>query len=173
MTRQDTMPREAMPCDTMPLEPIPVGPIPRPPDGHIVSATLSCPQPDTTLCTVTGTVAPVTASILTGTLTEAVHDGCSHLVIDLSAALLDWAGLQAVLEALDRYDIDGHVAVVVNSNSEVIRSPEITALDELLDRHDDLASALLACASASISTPGRHRAKVMDRPRARWRGSVI
>lgn len=163
-----------MALDTMELEAIPPAPIPRPPDGHMVGATLSCPQPDTTVCTVTGRVDLATAPILTDTLTEAVHDDRSHLVIDLSAAtLLDSAGLQAVLEALDKYEIAGHLAVVVDSNSKAITSPEITALDEFLDRHDDLVGALRACAGASISTPGRHRAKVMDRPRARWGGSVV
>lgn len=131
--------------------------------GHMVIATLSCPQPDTTVCTVTGKVDLVTAPALTDTLTEAVHDDRSHLVIDLSATeLLDSTGLQAVFEALDRYDIDGHVAVVVNSNSEAITPLDITVLDEFLDRHDDLTGALQACASASTSTGGRHRAKVMD-----------
>jgi hypothetical protein len=43
---------------------------------------------------------------------------------------------------------------------------DITALDEFLDRHDDLTGALQACASASTSTGGRHRAKVMDQPHA-------
>ncbi|MGH3777546.1 MAG: STAS domain-containing protein [Pseudonocardiaceae bacterium] len=163
-----------MALDTMELEIIPLQTIPRPPDGNMVGATLSCPQLDTIVCTVTGRIDPVTAQIVTDTLTEAVHDDRPHLVIDLSgAALLDSAGLQAVFEALDKHDIDGHVAVVVDSNSEAITSPEITALDELLDRHDDLAGALRACASASISAPGRHRAKAMDRPRARWGGSVV
>ena len=174
MTRQpDTMEPDAMEPDTMPLadtmprDAVSWETVLRPSDGHLVRATLSCSQPDTTVCTVTGKVDLFTASILTDTLTEAVHDDRSHLVIDLSAAaLLDSAVLQAVFEALDRYDIDGHVAVVVNSNSDVITSPEITALDELLDRHDDLASALLACASASVSTAGRHRAKAQ--PRALW-----
>jgi anti-anti-sigma factor len=129
----------------------------------MVTATLSCPQPDTTVCTVAGKVDPVTAPVLTDKLIEAVHDGRSHLVIDLSAAdVLDGAGLQAVFDALDRYDIGGHVAVVVGSSSEAITLLDIIALDEFLDRHDDLAAALQACASASTSTGGRHRAKVMD-----------
>jgi anti-anti-sigma regulatory factor len=158
----------------MELDNIPLETIPRLPDEHRVTATLSCPQPDTTVCTVTGRVDLVTAPILTDMLAEAVHDDRVHLVIDLSAAaLLDSAGLQAVFEALDRHDIDGHVAVVVDSNSEAITSPEIAALDEFLDRHDDLAGALQACARASIATPGRHRAKVMDRPRSRWGGAVV
>ncbi len=175
MTRQpDTMQLDTAQLDTVQCETIPLETIPRQSDGHMVRATLSCPQPDTTVCTVTGRVDLVTAPILTETLTEAVHDDRWHLVIDLSAAtVLDPAGLQAVFEALDRYDIDGHLAVVVDASSEAITSPEITALAELLDRHDDLAGALLACASASISTAGRHRARVMHRPRARWKGSVV
>jgi hypothetical protein len=64
--------------------------------------------------------------------------------------------------ALDRYDIGGHVAVVVDSSSEAITPLDITALDGFLDRHDDLAGAMQACASASTSTGGRHRAKIMD-----------
>jgi anti-sigma B factor antagonist len=142
---------DAMPSDIMPALR----------GGHVVITTLSCPQPDTTVCTVTGSVDLVTAPALTDTLTEAVHDDRSHLVIDLSAAnLLDSAGLHAVFEALDRYDIDGHVAVVVDS--EAITPPDITALDELLDMHDNLAGALRACATAPVCTAGRHRARVMD-----------
>lgn len=125
---------------------------------NMVTATLSCPQPDTTVCTVTGQVDLVTAPELTDTLITAVHDDRSHLVIDLSAAdVLDSAGLQAVFEVLDTYDIAGHVAAVIDSSSEAG-----TTLDELLDRHDDLTAALQACASASTSTAGRHRLRVLD-----------
>jgi anti-sigma B factor antagonist len=128
------------------------------PGRHRVIATLSCPQPDTTVCTVTGQVDLATAPELTDTLTAAVHDDRSHLVIDLSAAdVLDSVGLRAVFEALDRYDIAGHVAAVVGSNSEAV-----TALDEFIDRHDDLTTALQACASASTSTAGRHRLRALD-----------
>ena len=127
------------------------------PGRRMVTATLSCPQPDTTVCTVTGQVDLVTAAELTDTLTAAVHDDRSHLVIDLSAAdVLDSAGLQAVFEILDTYDIPGHVAAVVDPSSEAG-----TALDELLDRHNDLTAALRACASASTSTGGRHRLRVL------------
>lgn len=136
--------------------------VPSPPEGNTIVATLSCPQPNTTVCTVTGKMDLATAPLLADTLTEAVHDDRSHLVIDLSAvSLLDSAGFQAVLEALDRYDIDGHLAVVVDSNSEAT-STDVTALDQFLDVHDDLAGALQACARASTSTAGRHRAKIMD-----------
>jgi anti-anti-sigma factor len=135
--------------------------IPAPPLGEpMVIATLSCRQPDTTVCTVTGRVDLVTAPALADKLIEAVHDGRSHLVIDLSAVtFIDPNALQAVCETLDCYDLDGHLAVVVDPRSEVITRPDITTLGEVLDVHHDLAGALRACARASISTGGRHRAK--------------
>lgn len=137
--------------------------MPPPLGGHMVTATLSCPRPNTTVCTVTGRIDLVTASALSDTLIEAVHDERPHLVIDLSAVdFVDSAGLHAIFESLDGYDIGGHVAVVVDPNSEAVTPLEIAALDEFLDRHGDLTRALQACARASISTAGRHRAKAMD-----------
>lgn len=125
----------------------------------MVIATLSCPQPDTSVCRVTGSVDLVTAPVLADKLIEAVHDGRPHLVIDLSAvAVLDSLGLQAVFEALDRYDIEGHLAVVADPRSTAIGRPDIITLSEIVDIHHDLASALRACARASISNGGRHRA---------------
>ncbi|MGH3870829.1 MAG: STAS domain-containing protein [Pseudonocardiaceae bacterium] len=157
----------------MPFDAISRETVSPPSDGYLVSATLSCPQPDTTVCTVTGRVDLITAPILIDTLTEAVHDDHSHLVIDLSAVtVLDPAALRTILEALDSYHIDGHVAVVVNSGDEAITAPEMSALAELLDMHDDLAGALQACARALISAGGRHRARVMNRPRALWGVSI-
>ncbi|PZS31721.1 MAG: hypothetical protein DLM61_08090 [Pseudonocardiales bacterium] len=127
--------------------------------GPMVIATLSCPQPDTTVCRVTGSVDLVTAPVLADKVIEAVHDGQPHIVLDLSAvAVLDSIGLHAVFEALDRYDIEGHLAVVADSRSTAISRPDISALGEIVDIHHDLASALRACARASISSGGRHRA---------------
>ncbi|PZS37467.1 MAG: hypothetical protein DLM62_19070 [Pseudonocardiales bacterium] len=125
----------------------------------MVIATLSCPQPGTTVCRVTGSVDSVTAPVLADRLIEAVHDGQPHVVIDLSAvAVLDSIGLHVVFEALDRYDITGHLAVVADPRSAAISRPDISALGEVLDIHHDLSSALRACARASISHGGRHRA---------------
>jgi anti-sigma B factor antagonist len=134
--------------------------IPAPPlGGPRVIATLSHRQPDTTLCTVTGSVDLITAPALADKLIEAVHNGRSHLVIDLSAvALIEPGALQAVFETLDCYDIDGHLAVVLDSRSDSITRLDITALEEILDVHHELSSALRACARAVISTGGRHRA---------------
>jgi anti-sigma B factor antagonist len=131
--------------------------------GPMVIATLSCPQPNTTVCRVTGRVDPITAPILTDRLLEALHDGRPHLVIDLSGTvLLDSTALQAVFDTLDCYDIDGHLAVVVDPRSDIITRPEIAALEEVLDIHHDLASALRTCARASTSTGGRHRAQATN-----------
>jgi anti-sigma B factor antagonist len=126
----------------------------------MVLATVSCPQADTAVCRVTGSVELVTAPMLAERLIETVHDGRPHLVIDLSGvALLDSMSLHAVLDALDCYDIDGHLAIVIDSRSGAITPPEISVLSEIVDIHHDLASALRACGRASISTGGRHRAK--------------
>ncbi len=128
--------------------------------GPMMIATVSCPQADTTVCRVTGSVDLVTAPVIAGRLMEQVHAGRPHLVIDLSAVtLLDSTGLHAVLDALDSYDIDGHLALIIDSRSETITRPEISMLSEIVDIHHDLASALRVCARASISTGGRHRAK--------------
>ncbi|MGC1733739.1 MAG: STAS domain-containing protein [Pseudonocardiaceae bacterium] len=130
-----------------------------PPVGPMAIATLSCPQPDTTMCRITGSVDFVTAPVLADQLIEAVRDGRPHVVIDLSAvAVLDSIGLRVVFEALDRYDIKGHLAVVADPRSLASSTPDSSALDEVLDIHHDLASALRACARASISHGGRHRA---------------
>lgn len=127
--------------------------------GPMVFAAVSCPQSDTAVCRVTGTINLITAPVLASRLIEAVHEGRPHLVIDLSAvAVLDSTGLHAALDILHSYDIDGHVALVIDSRSEALTRPEISELSEIVDIHHDLSGALRTCARASISTGGRHRA---------------
>lgn len=126
----------------------------------MVIVRVSCPQADTAVCRVSGSVDLVTAAELAARFIEALQDRRSHLVIDFSGvALLDAAGLHAVLDALDFYDIEGHLAIVLDSRSYAITRPEISELSEIVDIHHELASALRACARAWISTGGRHRAK--------------
>lgn len=129
--------------------------------GPMVIATLSRPQPDTAVCRVTGSVDMATAPVLGSRLIEAIQNGRPHLVVDLSGVtLLDSIGLQAVLETLDQYDIAGHLAVVIDARTARITRRELSVLSELIDIHHDMASALRACARASVSTGGRHRAKI-------------
>ena len=111
----------------------------------VITVALSRPQPDTTVCTVTGAVDWNTTPLVRDALTEARRDDNGHLVIDLSAVtLLDSTGLHAVLDALDFYDIDGHLAIVIDSRSDAITRPEISELSEIVDIHHDRASAMRA-----------------------------
>ncbi len=165
MTSVTTVPSMTVPSMTVPPVTVLGGQLdiitPAPPrNGPIVIATLSCTQPDTAVCRVTGSVDLATAPVLASNLIEAVHDGRPHLIIDLSAVtLLDSTGLHAVLDALDFYDIEGHLAIVVDSRSDTITRPVISELSEVVDIHHDLGSAMRACARASISAGGRHRAQ--------------
>lgn len=129
--------------------------------GSMVTATVSSPQPNTTVCEVVGSVGLVSGPYLAGKFSEAVHDGRPHVVIDLSAViLLDSRGMQIIFAALDCLDIGGHLAVVIDPRSAMITRSDITALGEVIDIHHDLASALRACARAFIPAGGRHRAKI-------------
>lgn len=129
------------------------------PDQPMVIVTVSCPQPDTTVCRVAGNLSLVSVPVLAGELSDAVRTGRPHVVIDLSVlSLLGSVGIPAVVEALGSCDIDGHLAVVADPRSAVMIRSDITALGEVMDVHHDLAGALRACARASISTGGRHRA---------------
>lgn len=56
----------------------------RPSGAPTITAALSRPQPDITVCTVTGTVNPDTTPILRKALAEGRQDDNAHLVIDLS-----------------------------------------------------------------------------------------
>jgi anti-anti-sigma factor len=112
------------------------------------------------VCRVAGSIDLLTVPVLAGKLSDALHEGRPHLVIDLSAvALLDAIGLQVVVETLGSCEVDGHLALVVDPLSATLTRPDITALGEVIDVHHDLAGALRACAQASISPGGRHRAK--------------
>jgi len=137
----------------------PSSPLDGPLDGPTVIATVSCHHPDTTVCRVAGSVDLLTAPVLAGKLSDVLHEGRPHFVIDLSAvALLDAIGLQIVVEALGSCEVDGHLAIVVDPCSATFTRPDITALGEVIDVHHDLGGALRACAQASISPGGRHRA---------------
>lgn len=119
-----------------------------------VTATLSRPQPDTTVCTVTGTVNWDTTPLLRDALVEAQRDDNVHLVIDLSTVTsMDAAGPYALLEARFKHDISGggHLAVVADPNSQAIPELHIVALKATFDFHFHLAAALHACASAGKS----------------------
>ena len=125
------------------------------PGAQAITVALSQPQPDTTVCTVTGTISADTSSILREALAQARRDDNAHLVIDLSAVTsMDATGLHALFEALSKHNLGGggHLAVVVNPHSHVIHELHIVALQAAFDLHHHLAGALKACANADTDT---------------------
>jgi anti-anti-sigma regulatory factor len=119
------------------------------------TVTLSHPIPNTTLCTVTGTVDWNSRSLLRHALTQARHDDNLHLVIDLSAVTaMDSAGPYTLLEARVKHHLHGggHLAVITNPHSSAIPELHGVAIQAAFDVHPNLADALHACAHATTST---------------------
>lgn len=118
-----------------------------------ITAVLTQPQPDTTVCTVTGTMNPDTMSVLSDALAGARRDDHAHLVIDLSAVTaMDSAGLFALLEARHKHNLGGggHLAAVA-PKSQAIPQLYIVSLKASFDLHDSLAEALHACTNAGTT----------------------
>jgi anti-anti-sigma regulatory factor len=119
-------------------------------------AVLSRPQLNTTVCTVTGKLGMGTTAVLRDALVDARRDDNTHLIIDLSTLTsmdTDSVGLYTLLEARYRHSIsgDGHLAVVVDANSQAISELHIVMLEVSFDLHHNLVDALHACASADTS----------------------
>ncbi len=113
-----------------------------------LTAALTQPQPNTTVCTVTGTIDETTAPILSDALAQARSDGNSHLVIDLSAVTsMDSEGLYTLLVARHRHRTGrgGHLAVVIDPCSPAIAELHAVSLKASFDQHRTLTEALHAC----------------------------
>jgi anti-anti-sigma regulatory factor len=107
---------------------------------------------------VTGAVNPDTTPILRIALAEGRRDDNAHLVIDLSTVTsLDSVGPYTLLEARHKHHINGggHLAVVVDANSQVIQALHIVALQATFDLHHKLTEAVHACASAGTDDGGK------------------
>jgi anti-anti-sigma factor len=121
-----------------------------------LTAALSRPQLNTTVCTVTGELGTGTTPVLRDALVEARRDDNTHLIIDLSTITsrdMDSAGLHTLLEARYKHSVsgDGHLAVVVDANSQAISELHMVMLKVSFDLHRNLTDALDACASADAS----------------------
>jgi anti-anti-sigma factor len=119
-----------------------------------ITAALSQPQPDTTVCTVIGKISGDVTPVLRAALTDARRDDNAHLVIDLSAVTsMDAIGLYVFFEALNEHNLGGgHLAVVVDPHSQAIHELHIFALQAAFDLHHELARSLHACANAGTAT---------------------
>ena len=123
-----------------------------------ITVALSRPQPETTVCTITGAVDWNATPLLRNALTQARGDDNVHLVIDLSAVTsMNAAGPYTLLEARFKHHVSGggHLAVIADPNSAAIPELQLVALLAAFDVHPTLADALHACASAGISTGHR------------------
>jgi anti-anti-sigma factor len=117
-----------------------------------ITATLTQPQPSTTVCTVTGTINADTAPPLNDALARA-QSSDAHLVIDLSAVTsMDADGLYVLLVTRHRHKTgsSGHLAVVIDPNCPTIPELYIVSLMASFDLHNTVAEALHACTNTVI-----------------------
>ena len=113
-----------------------------------ITLTLSQPQPQTTVCTVTGTVDWNTHPMLRQALTEAAHSRVLYLVIDLSAvAAMDAAGPYTLLEARAQHRRrgSGHLAVIIDPTCCAIPDLHQVAIRAAFDIYPTVTDALHAC----------------------------
>jgi anti-anti-sigma regulatory factor len=119
-----------------------------------LTVTLSRPQPNTTVCTLTGAVNWNTRPLLSNALTQARHDN-THLVIDLSAVTtMNSAGPYTLLEARAKHHLNGggQIAVITNPNSSAIPELQTVAIQAAFTVHPTLTDALHACAHPNPPT---------------------
>lgn len=128
-----------------------------------INITLTCPRPDITVCTVTGDVDKASEVALSDRVTEALHAGRPHVVIDLTrVGFFGSCGLRVLAEAQDNHDGDGTLAVVVGTNCHVRLPLQITALDQVLDLYHDQTEALQAARTHRSSATGHSATHVPD-----------
>jgi anti-anti-sigma factor len=129
---------------------------PCPAGASTITAAMSQPQPNTTVCTVTGKINRDATALLRDVLTDVRRDDNAHLVIDLSAVTsMDATGLYVLFEALNEHNLGGgHLAVVVDPHSQAIYELHIVALEAAFDVYHEHARALHACANAGTATGG-------------------
>lgn len=120
-----------------------------------LSVTLNRPQPNTTVCSVTGAVNWNTRPLLSNALTQARHDNNAHLVIDLSAVtFMDSAGPYTLLEARVKHRLTGggQIAVITNPNPSAIPELQNVAIHAAFTVYPTLADALHACTHSNTPT---------------------
>lgn len=117
------------------------------PGQQPLAITVSDIAPGALLCGLRGEIDLATASGLQQTLTEAITLIPCHLVIDLSdIRYLGSAGLQLFLKIHDAQQAAGyHLALVVGLNHAAARPLQATSLDQILDLHTELSTAVTAC----------------------------
>ena len=99
---------------------------------------------------VAGEVDVTSAAILRDALEALIADGRRRLTLDLTeVTFMDSTGLGIVVGRLKRLARHGGTMTVAAAHERVVRVFTITGLDQLLEIHPDLESAVAAAAAAS------------------------
>lgn len=118
-----------------------------------LTAALTQPQLNTTVCTVIGAIDLDTAPVLATALAHALRDSNAHLIIDLSAVTSMTAeGLYTLLVARHRHGMSdgGYLAVVMDPYSSAIPELLAVSLSASFDSHRTLTAALRVCEHAGV-----------------------
>jgi anti-sigma B factor antagonist len=102
---------------------------------------------DVLLCSLLGEVDLATGARLEKELTDAITRTSCHLIVDLAEVeFFGSIGMKILIDTSDRQDkTRRHVAVVVGDNQKVERPLRAIGLDQILDIHHELATAVTAC----------------------------
>jgi anti-anti-sigma factor len=103
--------------------------------------------PNTILCRLAGEIDLASGPPLQKKLMEVIHDGLCHVVIDMAdVSYLASAGLDVLTRIHSTQHRAGyHFAIVVHDNDAAARPLQITRLDQVLDLHAELRTAVEAC----------------------------
>lgn len=98
---------------------------------------------------VSGEVDVTSAAVLRDALEALIADGRRQLTLDLTkVTFMDSTGLGIIVGRLKRLARHGGVMTIAASHERVLRVFDITGLDQLLEIHPDLDSAV----AASVAT---------------------
>jgi anti-sigma B factor antagonist len=103
--------------------------------------------PSTYVVSVTGEIDAFTSPALEQELDWVLGDGGSNAVVDLGeVAFMDSTALRVLLKALPRFSKRGGRLVLVSDDRRVLRTLEITGLDQKFKVESKLAEAVAQCA---------------------------
>lgn len=107
------------------------------------------PSPDTAIIAVGGEIDIFTAPDVRRVGLEAVTDGATRVILDLSrTTFLDSTGLGVIIGLSKRVRPSGGDVVIVNIDAGIARTFEITGLNEIFRICETRAEALEAAAEA-------------------------
>jgi anti-sigma B factor antagonist len=108
--------------------------------------------PSTYVVSVTGEIDAFTSPALEQELDWVLGDGGSNAVVDLGeVAFMDSTALRVLLRALPRFSQRGGRLVLVSDDHRVLRTLEITGLDQKFKVEAKLAEAVAQCADGDSS----------------------